>query len=67
MDIVLIANDTHTLVNIIIVDLTYVDFASKIVFSQGMATMIVIQAKVVSYHEDDFIPLIVGIFGCLLK
>jgi hypothetical protein len=64
MDIVLIANGTRTLVNIIIIDLTHADFASQIAFSQGVAIMIVIQAKVVSYHdqdpEDDFIPLRVG-------
>jgi hypothetical protein len=31
--------------------------------------MIITQAKIVSYHnrhpEDDFIPLVVEIFGCL--
>jgi hypothetical protein len=68
---VLTANGTHTLVNIIIVDPTHADFASQIAFSQGITAMIVIRAKVVSYHdqdpEDDFIPLIVRIFRCLRK
>jgi hypothetical protein len=51
VDIVLTANGTHTLVNIIIGDPTHADFASQIAFSQGVITMIVIQAKVVSYHD----------------
>ncbi len=67
----LTTNGTHTLVNIITMDPISENFASQIAFSQGVATMIIIQAKVMSYHdqyfEDDFIPLVVGIFGCLRK
>jgi hypothetical protein len=69
MDIVLTTNGTRTLVDVVIVNLTHVDLISQVAYSWGMATMIITQTKVVSYHdhhlEEDFIPLIIKIFGCL--
>jgi hypothetical protein len=70
MDIVLTTNDTCTLTDIIIDNLTHANLVSRDISSKGiMATMIIVQAKVVSYHnqhlEDDFIPLAIEIFGCL--
>jgi len=69
MDIVLIANGTRTLVNVIITDLNCVDFVSWVAFPQGMVATIIAQAKVVSYCDqhpkDDFILLTIEILGCL--
>jgi hypothetical protein len=69
MDIVLTIEDIHTLANIIIIDLTCADLVLRITFSKGMAKMIVVETKVVSYHDqhpkDNFIPLAIEIFGCL--
>jgi hypothetical protein len=68
MDVMVIADDTRILANIIIIDLICVDFVSWTASSQG-EIMTIAQAKVLSYHdrypEDDFILLVVKIFGCL--
>jgi hypothetical protein len=69
MNIVFIINGICILVNVIITNPTHANLVLQVVFSQGMDVAIATQAKVVSYHdqhlEDDFIPLIVKIFGCL--
>jgi hypothetical protein len=69
MDIVFIVGGIYTLTNAIIIDPTHADLVSLGDFSRGVATTIVIHAKVVSYvdrhPEDDFIPLVVKIFGYL--
>ncbi len=70
MNIALIVDDgTHTMINVIIVNSTYVNFFSQVTFFRKMVTMIATQAKIVSYcdqHlEDDFIPLAIKMFGCL--
>jgi hypothetical protein len=58
MNIVLIVDATHTLVNVVTVDSTCANFLSQIAFSWGVVAMIAIQAKIVSYRdqhlEDDF-------------
>jgi len=69
MDIVLTIDGTHTLANVVIVNLIHVNLVSWVTFSQGVATMIIAQAKIVSYcvwhPKDDFILLAIEIFGCL--
>jgi general stress protein CsbA len=69
MDIVLTADGTCTLVDIIIINVIHVDLVSRITFSKGMAARITTQAKTMSYrnqyHENDFILLTIEIFGCL--
>jgi uncharacterized membrane protein len=69
MDIVLTTNGTHTLVDIINANPTHANFVSQTAFSQGMATTIIVQAKVVSYcdqhFKDDFILLTIEIIRCL--
>jgi len=69
MDIVFSVNGTCTLVDVVIVDPTYVNLILWVDSSWGAITMIITQTKIVSYHnrhlKDDFIPLVVEIFGCL--
>jgi hypothetical protein len=68
MDIVLTIDDIHILVDVIIVDLICVDLISRVVFQKIVMT-ITNQVKGVSYCdqclEDDFMPSVVKIFGCL--
>jgi hypothetical protein len=58
MNIVLIVDGTHTLVNIVTVDSTRANFLLQVAFYQGVVAMIATQVKTVSYHdqhlEDDF-------------
>jgi hypothetical protein len=69
MDIVFAINGICILVDIVISDSTHADLILWIDSSWGVVVMIVVQEKVVSYHdqhlEDDFIFLIVKIFECL--
>jgi len=50
-------------------DSTHVDFVFGIACSQKVVATITVQTKVVSYHDqhpkDDFISLIIEMFGCL--
>jgi hypothetical protein len=66
---VFIAYGICVLANFIIVDLTCANFISQVISSWGMIATIATQAKVISYcdqhFEDDFITLVVEIFGCL--
>jgi hypothetical protein len=66
MNIVLTVDDICILANIISINPTHATLVLQVVFFQGVAGA---QAKVVSYRDqhfkDDFIPLIVKIFGCL--
>jgi hypothetical protein len=68
-DIVFTTYGIFTLANFIIANLTCANVISQVTLSWGMATTIVVHAKVVSYcdrcFEDDFILLVVEIFGCL--
>jgi len=58
MNIVLIVDGTHTLVNIVTFDSTCANFLLQVAFYQGVVVMIATQVKTVSYHdqhlEDDF-------------
>ncbi len=68
MDIVLITNGICTLANVIIIKLTHANLIFQTTSFWGVATTITIQAKVVLYcdqHSNDFILLIIKIFGCL--
>jgi hypothetical protein len=40
MDIVLIADGTYTLVNVVITDLIHADLVLQVIFSQGVVTTI---------------------------
>jgi putative heme iron utilization protein len=63
MDIVFTTYGTRILVNIVIVNPTHANLVLQIASSWGMATTIIAQVKIVSYHdrhlEDNFIPLII--------
>jgi hypothetical protein len=69
MDIVLIGDGTHILVDVIIMDPIRANLVSRTTSSWGMASMIIAQAKIVLYYnkhpKHDFIPLVVKILGCL--
>jgi hypothetical protein len=69
MDIVFMINGNCTLVDVVIIDLICVDFVCKLF--QGMTIMIIVQAKVVPYHnqhfENHFVLLIVEIFKCIYE
>jgi hypothetical protein len=68
MDIALITYCIHTLANNTIADLIHADLISRTISSLKVVVMIIVQAKVVLYYDkhpkDDFILLIVEIFGC---
>ncbi len=51
MDIVLTADGTCTLVDVIIINVIHVDLVSRITFSTGMAARITTQAKTMSYRN----------------
>ncbi len=65
----LIVDGIRTLANVFIVDPTHANFVSQTTYSQGVDATITTQTKIVSHcdqhHEDDFIFLVVEIFGCL--
>ncbi len=50
----LIVDDIRILIDVVIIDLTCASLVLHVVFSQGVAMMIVAQAKVVSYHDQHF-------------
>jgi len=52
MDIVLIINDTHTLLNVIIFNWIHANLVSQVFFG-SMGATITTQAKVVSYLVDS--------------
>jgi hypothetical protein len=71
VDIVLIKDDTCTLVDIVVIDPTWVDLFFRSCTTQRFVTSDAAQTKEWNYCEwhpiDQFLPLIVEIFGCLHK
>ncbi len=63
-----IADGTHILTNVVIVDSIHANLVLRVVFF-GVSTMIIVQAKITSYYnrhlENDLILLVVEIFRCL--
>lgn len=68
-DIVLFIDRVHTLFDVVIVDLTWIDLVSRTTISKGVVRTIVTQAKDGFYHDrhpkDMFLPFVVEIFDCL--
>jgi hypothetical protein len=71
IDIVFNKNNICTLIDIVIVDPTRADLFPWSCATQGFVAFDAIQAKDYSYHNqhsiDQFLPLIVEVFGCLHK
>jgi hypothetical protein len=64
-------NDIHTLVDVVIVDPTWMDLLPWSCATQGFVAFDVAQAKKQSYCDqhlaDQFLPLVVEVFGCVHK
>ncbi len=71
INIVLTKNDIRTLINILIANPTQADLFPRFYAIKGFATFDVAQVKKQSYHDqhlvDQFLPLVVKVFGCLHK
>jgi hypothetical protein len=71
VDIVLIKDGICTLVNIVIVDPMQANLFFRSCTIQGFATSNTIQTKEMNYHNrqpiDQFLPLVIKVFGCLHK
>jgi hypothetical protein len=69
VNIVLLIDIIHTLVNVIIANPTWIDLVSWAVFFHEVTTIIATQAKNGLYHNqfpmDMFIFLVVEVFRCL--
>jgi hypothetical protein len=66
---VLLVDDVYTLTNVIIANFIQVDLVSRVAFSCGVATTIMVQVKDGLYYNqlpmDMFLPLAMKDFGCL--
>ncbi len=64
-------DDICTLVDIVIIDPTRMDFLPQSCTTQGFATFDVVQIKKWNYRDqhlvDQFLPLTMEVFGCLHK
>jgi len=66
---VLLVDDVYTLTNVIIANFIRVDLVSRVAFSCGVVTTIMILVKDGLYYDqlpmDMFLPLAMKDFGCL--
>jgi hypothetical protein len=71
IDIVLTKDDIHTFIDVVITDPTWTNSLPRSCPTQGFIVFDVTQAKKQRYHEwhlsDQFLPLVMKIFGCLHK
>jgi len=71
VDIVLSVDDIHTLVDVVIVDLTWTNLVWQVVLFRGVAALLVVQVKEGFYCDyyltNVFFHFVIEVFGCFYQ